>query len=77
MLAVKSQSGAYFIKKFYHDNYEAGGHAISFSETEEWTSDQVASSLAAKEWRREQHADRNSRADSLKLERSFYAAGTV
>jgi hypothetical protein len=54
-LRAKSANAAYFIKKFYHDNYEAGGHAISFQDTDEdWDSDSVASSIAAKEWRENQ-----------------------
>lgn len=66
-LRAKRASGAYFIKKFYHDNYEAGGQAISFQQTDDdWTSERVASSIAAKEWHREQFTDRNSHADTLK-----------
>jgi hypothetical protein len=54
-LKAKKANSAYFIKKFYHDNYEAGGHAISFQDTDEdWDSDAVASSVAAKEWRENQ-----------------------
>lgn len=57
-LQAKKANGTYFIKKFYHDNYEAGGHAISFNDTnEDWDSDAVASSIAAKEWQRERHAE--------------------
>lgn len=65
-LKAKSQSPSYFIKKFYHDNYEAGGHAISFQDTDEdWDSDSVASSIAAKEWQRERFAERTRYGDSL------------
>lgn len=54
-LKAKKANASYFIKKFYHDNYEAGGHAISFQDTDdEWDSDAVASSIAAKEWRENQ-----------------------
>jgi hypothetical protein len=57
-LRAKKANSAYFIKKFYHDNYEAGGHAISFNATDDdWDSDAVASSIAAKEWRRESYAE--------------------
>lgn len=67
MLKAKNGSATYYIKKFYHDNYEAGGHAISFNATDEdWNSDRIASSIAAKEWHREQFADRNAYTDSLK-----------
>lgn len=66
-LKEKSRSGTYFIKKFYHDNYEDGGHAISFSQNDEgWNSDRIASSVAAKEWYREQFMDRTSYTDTLK-----------
>jgi hypothetical protein len=51
-LRTKNSNARYYIKKFYHDNYEDGGHAISFQDTnEDWNSDAVASSIAAKEWR--------------------------
>lgn len=67
MLKSRDRGAAYFIKKFYHDNYEAGGHAISFNETDEnWDEDGIASKIAAKEWQREQFADRNGYTDSLR-----------
>jgi hypothetical protein len=54
-LKAKSANASYFIKKFYHDNYEDGGHAISFSANDEgWDSDNIASSVAAKEWQENQ-----------------------
>lgn len=66
-LKARKGTESYYIKKFYHDNYEAGGHAISFQETDEdWSADSVASSIAAREWHREQFTDRNSHTDTLK-----------
>lgn len=50
-LTAKKGSTRYFIKKFYKDNFEDGGMAISFSGVDDdWNSDAVASSIAAKEW---------------------------
>jgi len=58
MLKAKSDSAAYFIKKFYHDNFEQGGHAISIHAAEEdWNSERVLATLAAKDWRDEQMAE--------------------
>lgn len=67
MLKARGGNASFFIKKFYHDNYEAGGHAISFNATnEEWNSDQIASSIAAKEWHREQFAERTAYQDTIR-----------
>lgn len=71
-LEAKKANSAYFIKKFYHDNYEAGGHAISFSANDEgWNSDDIASSIAAKEWRREEYATTGRYSDAAR--RTFTA----
>lgn len=67
MLKSRKGNSTYFIKKFYHDNYEHGGHAISFNGTkEDWSSDAVSSSIAAKEWHREQFVDQNGYTGTLK-----------
>lgn len=66
-LRAKKANGAYFVNKFYHDNYEQGGHAISFNDTDEdWDSDAVASSIAAKEWHREQFTERTRYGESIR-----------
>jgi hypothetical protein len=66
-LRAQNKSGAYFIKKFWHDNYEQGGHAISFQDhDDDWDSDAVASSIAAKEWHQNQFAERTRYTDSIR-----------
>ncbi len=66
-LRAREGTATYYIKKFYRDNYENGGRAISFQDTDEdWNADAVASSIAAKEWHREQFTERTSHTDSLR-----------
>jgi hypothetical protein len=51
MLRARRGSASYFIRKFYKDNFEDAGHALSFSAVDEDRSyDEIASSIAAKEW---------------------------
>lgn len=67
MLKSRQGTATYFIRKFYKDNYEMSGHALSFSTVDEDRSyDEVASSIAAKEWHYEEaNANRGNR-DALK-----------
>lgn len=68
ILRSRSKSASYFIRKFYNENFEQGGSALTFSamEDEDWNSDRVASSLAAKDWHREQFLDRAGYTDALR-----------
>lgn len=66
-LGSRKGSAQYFIKKFYRDNYEDSGLAISFNDTDEdWNSDAVASSIAAKEWHREQFQREYGHTDTIR-----------
>lgn len=57
-LKARKDNRQYFIKKFWRDNYEDGGMAISFNGVDdEWNSDAVASSIAAKEWRQDRMSE--------------------
>lgn len=59
-LRARRDNAAFFIKKFYRENYEAAGHAISFDDQEDHrTYDEVASSIAAKEWHSSQRGELN------------------
>ena len=66
------QEAAWFLKKFWRDNYEDAGRAVSFSmlEDDERSYDEIASSLAAKEWHENQLRDSRSAYSAL---RSFTA----
>lgn len=58
---------AWFLKKFWMANYEASGRAISFQNVDDgWNADSVESSIAAKEWHREQFAERTRFVDSVR-----------
>lgn len=71
-LRSRSKNSAYFIRKFYHDNFEQAGQALSFSavtaegDQDERSYDEIASSIAAKDWHHEQFADRTRYGDILK-----------
>jgi len=51
-LRKNRSKSAWFLRKFYCDNFEAAGRAVSFESMalEDRTYDEVASSIAAKEW---------------------------
>jgi hypothetical protein len=64
-LRARSRSAAYFIRKFYHENFEQNGHALSFStggeEGDESRSyDEIAASIAAKDWHHEKVVERQT-----------------
>lgn len=66
-LRAQKASAAYYIKKFWRDNHEDAGYAISFQSTDDdWNSDAVASSIAAKEWHAKQFADRSAANDTYR-----------
>ena len=55
---------AWFIKKFWKDNYEVNGHGISFDQVHDgWRTAEVR--VAAQEWHQEQFAERTRFADSF------------
>lgn len=58
---------AWFIKKFWRDNYEQSGHAASLTalEDDDRSYDEVASSISAKDWHYAQVGERNRFADSF------------
>jgi hypothetical protein len=59
MLRARRGTASYFIRKFYKENFEDAGHALSFSTVDEDRSyDEIASSIAAKEWHRDQVHER-------------------
>jgi hypothetical protein len=67
--ALKSRQGttAYFIRKFYKDNFEMNGHALSFSTVDEDCSyDEIASSIAAKEWHSNQRYEQTRYINSVR-----------
>ena len=67
-LRAREGTATYYIKKFWHENYEAGGHAISFQDTkDDWNSDHVASGLAAKEWARDRFQSEFGQSDAYKF----------
>jgi transposase len=56
---------SWFVKKFWRDNFEAAGHAVSLSgHDDDRTYDEVASSIAAQDWYRGQVAERSRFVDS-------------
>jgi hypothetical protein len=61
-LKNKKANGAYFIRKFYKDNYDASGSAISFDavDSDGRTFEQVQANIAAREWHQEQDASDHS-----------------
>lgn len=69
--ALKARNGtsAYYIRKFYKDNYEQAGHALSFSaatdEGDERSYDEIASSIAAKDWHHDQLVERHRYVNGL------------
>lgn len=65
-LRQNRQKSAWFLRKFYTDNFEGAGHAVSLTSDDDGRSyDEIASSIAAKEWHREQYAGRCRYADAL------------
>jgi len=58
---------SWFVTKFWRDNYERSGHTISLDATydEEWNGDDVASSIAAKDWHQNELNDRRVAFDSM------------
>lgn len=66
-LQARQTQSAWFLRKFYKDNFEKQGRAISLdTKNEDWNSDSIASSVATKEWAREQFAERTRFTDSIK-----------
>lgn len=69
-LKAKSQSAQYYIRKFYKDNFEQSGHAMSFSVgvgdgDDERSYDEIASSIAAREWHHDRKVHENDSAYRL------------
>lgn len=65
-LRARKGTEVYYIRHFYKQNYECGGYAISFQNTDEdWNSDRIASQISAKEWKQNQMADRRNSYDNL------------
>lgn len=66
-LRSRRDNATFFIKKFYHDNYEQAGRAVSFDRREdERTYDEIASSIAAKEWHWNEVETRGRYAEQLR-----------
>jgi hypothetical protein len=72
-LRAYKDNARFFIKKFYKENFEASGRAVSLDGIgdDERSYDEIASSIAAREWREGQMNDRRSSYDALA--RTFYA----
>lgn len=65
-LKSRDRSPAYFMRKFYKDNFEQSGHALSFNvEDDERSYDEVASAVAAKEWHHGQVVERHRYVDAM------------
>lgn len=67
-LRARRDDANFFIKKFWRDNFEMSGHAVSLDSTvgdSDQTYYQVASSIAAKEWHFGTMNDRRSARDAL------------
>lgn len=60
MLRAKKASSSYFIRKFYKDNFEQSGYALSFDAKDDdgRSYDEIASSIAAKDWHHGQVMER-------------------
>lgn len=60
VLKSRDKSAAYFMRKFYKDNYEDSGRALSFSpiDDDKRSYDEIASAIAAKEWHADQFYER-------------------
>ncbi len=66
-LRSRKGSASYFIRRFYKNNYEDGGRALSFSIEDNRSYDEIASSIAAKEWHHEQLVERHRFSDSIQI----------
>lgn len=65
-LQERSRSPQYFIKKFYKDNFEQGGFAISFNTAGNDEDDEIAArSIARKEWHYGEMVERHRHLDSF------------
>lgn len=65
---LKAHSGNthFFVKKFYRDNFEQAGRAVSFSAfDDERAYDEIASSIAAREWRETEMNEARRAFDSM------------
>ncbi len=71
LLRARKDNTTFFIKKFYRDNFEQSGYAVSFdNQVDSRGYDEIASSIAAKEW---PFSERNSRGRYGNLLRTFNA----
>lgn len=59
-----------FVRKFYHDNFEDNGRAVSFDVRDERSYDEIASSISARDWRDAEMNDRRSAYDAIS--QTFY-----
>ncbi len=65
-LRIRRDDTVFFIRKFWRDNFEQSGNAVSFDRgDDERTYDEIASSIAAKEWHAGQVNDRRRYFDAM------------
>lgn len=72
-ICSEPRSARWFVSQFYKNNYEQAGHAVSLTgfDDDERSYDEIASSIAAREWHVEQMNDKRRSFDSLA--RTFHA----
>lgn len=66
-LQQRGRGASYFIRKFWKENYEQAGHALSFSVEDERSYDEAAASIAAKEWRHSQLVEQHRHVSSIMM----------
>lgn len=49
-LVANRNNTRFFVKKFFKDNFEGSGRTLSLQNYDEWSSNEVASRIAAREW---------------------------
>lgn len=60
-LRTQREKAAWFLRKFWRDNHEDGGRAVTFEAVDDERSyDEIAASLAAKEWHQSEINDRRN-----------------
>jgi hypothetical protein len=66
-LRARRDDAVFFIKKFWRDNFEQSGHAVSFDRLDDDRSyDEVASAIAAKDWHAGEMNDRRRHFDAMR-----------